>query len=58
MEKQTRNQGAQIEGDQNHITQDQSVNIQINLAGAVVDKFVVLGGMHIYLRFGQEEVEI
>ena len=55
MESQEGSQEVRIEGDKNHVTQDQSVNIQINLSGAVVDQLVVHGGMHVTLRIGSTQ---
>ena len=54
MENQAGKQSVQIEGSNNRVDQDQSVNIQINLTGTVVDQFIVQGGMHFYLQFGQD----
>lgn len=54
MENQAERQEVRIEGDDNRVTQDQRISIQINLSGAVVHEFVVQGGMHIYLQLGQQ----
>lgn len=54
MENQAEKQNVQIDGNNNWVDQGQSVNIQISLTGAVVDQFIVQGGMHIYLHLGHD----
>lgn len=54
MENQEGRQDIRIEGDRNHVAQDQSIHIRVDLSGAVVEQFIVQGGMHIYLQLGQD----
>ena len=54
MESQEGRQEVRVEGDRNSVTQDQSIRIKIDLSGAVVDRFVVQGGMHIYVQLDQK----